>query len=100
MATFRPARQRNHVALAKLPVAVVETNSRLTAENNEHLLAAVMEVIDELRPARLELPDRSAERTILRAGQTPRPDATPVRNIVPNVVRIRHLPAESSADLP
>jgi hypothetical protein len=62
MTALRPARQRDDISFAKLPVPVVQANSRLSAEHNEQFLAAVMEVVDELAATGLELPQRRAQR--------------------------------------
>ena len=57
VASSRTTLERHHVSLAKLTVAVVQTHDGLAAQNDNQLLASVVEVVDELGATGLELPD-------------------------------------------
>src|SRR6266404_3618840 len=85
MSTLPAARERHDVALRELALAVVHPNRRTAAQHDEHLLAPVMEVVDELRRTRLELPDRSVQRAAGRAHDPASADATPVGHVIPDV---------------
>ena len=88
VASRRTTRKRHHVSLAKLTVAVVEPDGRLTAQNQDELLASVVEVVDKLGAAGLKLPDRSAQRSAFGSNQAACTDATPVGNLGPDVLGI------------
>ena len=89
---FGPAREGDDVALPERTVAVVHPHARAPAQHEEQLLAAVVKVVDELRPARLQLPDGGAEAHARRPRDARRADAAPVRYVVPDVGRVGHLP--------
>jgi hypothetical protein len=98
MTALRPARQRDDISFAKLPVPVVQANSRLSAEHNEQFIAAVMEVVDELTATGLELPQRRAQRPFAPPHQSPRADTAPVGDLLPHVARIlKHVRTRESS---
>jgi hypothetical protein len=98
MTALRPARQRDDISFAKLPIPVVQANSRLSAEHYEQFLAAVMEVVDELAATGLELPQRRAQRPFTPPYQSPRADTAPVGDFLPYVARIlRHVRTRESS---
>jgi hypothetical protein len=63
----------------------------LPAQDDQQFVAAVVEVVDVFRLARLELPDRAAEATP-SADKASRSRTTPVGNLVPDVGRVRDAP--------
>ena len=79
-----PAREDDDVALGEDALAFGRAQRRRAAEDDDHLLAAVVEVVPVLA-ARLELPDRGAERAGVGAVETEGTDAAPVRDVVPDV---------------
>ena len=92
MSATTPAGQRHNVPFPELPVAVVQAHDRCSPKDDEELVAAVVEVVDELTTTRLELPQGRAEtRTTLGAHESPSANASPVWNRFPDVARvIRH----------
>jgi hypothetical protein len=54
--TLRPERERQDVALRQPVVSVVHPDRGLSAQDHQQLLGAVVEVVDELGGAGLELP--------------------------------------------
>lgn len=85
-----PTRKRDDVALGQDVISVVHPHGRRAAEHDEQLLGPVVEVVDELRAHRLELPHGRTEAVRLRADQSASADAAPVRNVVPDVRRVAH----------
>jgi hypothetical protein len=65
VATFGASRQRHHVSVVQLAFTVMQPDGGFTAKNDHELLASVVEVVDELRSTRLELPYRAAKRSAL-----------------------------------
>jgi hypothetical protein len=90
VASGRTTRERHHVSLAELAVAVVQPDDRLTAQNQDELLASVVKVVDDLGATGLKLPDRSAQRSTFGSNEAARTDATPVGNVGPHVLGVSH----------
>src|SRR5262249_7853968 len=82
------AREADDIALPQLPVAVVHSHRGPAAQHDKKFLARVVEVIDELPLAGLKLPDRRAQGSC--PNESPRPDAAPVGNLVPDVAAVLH----------
>jgi len=83
--TLRPAWKRQHLALRKDAITVMHQDGRRPSQDDQQLLASVVEVIDELRRSRLKLPNRCAEGIRRRPNKLPCSESTPIRNLVPNV---------------
>ena len=77
-----------NIPLGELAITIVESDRGLAAQDDDQLLASVVEVVDELSASRLKLPDRSTERSVFGTNETPRTDSAPVRDIRPDVVRV------------
>lgn len=86
MPTGRTSRQWNNVALVELTVAVGEANRRLPTKNDKEFVASVMEVINELKAAGLEFPERSPQRPVAdltsRRAPTPPQSGTSAHTLV------------------
>src|SRR5439155_3477673 len=79
-----PSREDNRVSLGEDALALGCPKRRSAAEDDDHLLAAVMQVVPILS-ARLELPDGGAERASARTVEAAGADASPVRDLVRDV---------------
>src|SRR6266480_5620961 len=79
-----PAREDDHVSLREDSLSSGRPERRRAAEDDEHLLAAVVQVVPVLA-TRLELPDRGSERAGARAVEAEGADASPVGDLVPDV---------------
>jgi hypothetical protein len=90
VAALRAGGKRDDVALRQGAVPVVHPHGRCSAEDDEQLLRAVVEVVDELRRSRLQLPHRCPEAVRFRANESPGADATPVGDLVPDVRGVTH----------
>ena len=77
------------VTLAKLPITVVQADRGHAAQNDDELLARVVEVVHELRTAGLKLPDRRTQRSALGARDASSAYAAPVGYVVPHVRGVR-----------
>jgi hypothetical protein len=89
VASFRAAWQRHDVAFRELAIAVVQAHRGSSAEHDQLLFGPVVEVIDELPRAGLELPERGTEGSSLGPDDPPRPDAaTPVGDVFPDIAGV------------
>jgi hypothetical protein len=84
-----PTRQGDNVPFAELSFAVVQTHNRCSTKDDEQLVAAVVEVVDELRTTGLELPQGCAEpSTTLGTNESASANASPVWNRFPDIARV------------
>ena len=85
MTPSRPSWEGYDVSLVELAVTVMQPDDGLATKDDDELLACMVEVVDELRSTRLELPNRATERSAVRSNQASHANPAPVGYVRPKV---------------
>jgi hypothetical protein len=82
---LRPSRKGNDIGFDESALAVVHADRGFSAQHDQQLLGAVMEVVDARRRRGLELPERRAGNTCRRPHEPSGADpAAPVGDVLPD----------------
>ena len=88
MTPFGTSWKRYDISLLELAVTVMQPDDGLATKDDDELLACMVEVVDELRSTRLELPNRATERSAVRSNQASHANPAPVGYVRPKVSRV------------